>query len=173
MAHLAPADSITRWCTTSAVRSRSTGHSTTLLASRSVVVVNSWMWSFDDDPSMRRRARRWPPAGWAGGSIAGFNASQRLLMPSAYADRQQAHAGRPRASTARCSPIPDSRERVLFALAQGAPRVERVLRPALGSARPARLGAAAPGVGDARHGLSTLRPPQVAAEALQKVITSG
>jgi len=82
----------------------------------SVTVLNSWMWSFEDDASMRRKARL------AGGALGRFlyrrfNASQRLIMPSAYGD--------PRKLTPAIHgqylplfPDPDSRERVLFALAQ-------------------------------------------------------
>ena len=82
----------------------------------SVTVVNSWMWSFKDDAAMRRRARL------AGGALGRFlyrrfNASQRLIMPSAYGDRRKltpAIHGQYLAPF----PDPDSRERVLFALAQ-------------------------------------------------------
>ena len=54
----------------------------------SVTVLNSWMWSFEDDASMRRKARL------AGGALGRFlyrrfNASQRLIMPSAYGDRRK------------------------------------------------------------------------------------
>jgi haloalkane dehalogenase len=82
----------------------------------SVTVVNSWMWSFEDDAAMRRKARL------AGGALGRFlyrrlNASQRLIMPSAYGDRRKltpAIHGQYLAPF----PDPDSRERVLFALAQ-------------------------------------------------------
>lgn len=51
-------------------------------------VTNSFMWSFEDDPVMRRRAKL------AGGRLGRFlyrhlNASLRLLMPSAYGDRRR------------------------------------------------------------------------------------
>jgi haloalkane dehalogenase len=81
-----------------------------------LVVVNSWMWSFDDDPSMTRKAR------FAGSAIGRWmyrrlNASQRLIMPSAYGDRRrltpQVHQ-----QYLQVFPDADSRERVLFALAQ-------------------------------------------------------
>jgi haloalkane dehalogenase len=53
-----------------------------------LVVINSWMWPFDDDPLMRRRARL------AGGRFGRFlykwmNASLRMLMPSVYGDRKK------------------------------------------------------------------------------------
>jgi haloalkane dehalogenase len=53
---------------------------------RQLVVINSWMWAFDDDPDMRRKARV------AGGSLGRFlyryaNLSLRVIMPSAYGDR--------------------------------------------------------------------------------------
>jgi haloalkane dehalogenase len=83
---------------------------------RSLTVINSWMWSFADDPLMRRRARL------AGGTIGRllyrrFNASLRLIMPSAYGDRR---ALTPAIHEQYLSVFPDhdSRERVLFALAQ-------------------------------------------------------
>ena len=52
-----------------------------------VIVVNSWMWPFDDDRLMRRRARI------ASGRIGRWlyrhaNASLRLIMPSAYGNRR-------------------------------------------------------------------------------------
>lgn len=51
-----------------------------------VVLINTWMWPFDDDPAMARRARL------AGGPVGRWlykytNASLRLLMPSAYGRR--------------------------------------------------------------------------------------
>ena len=53
-----------------------------------LVVVNSWMWSFDDDPSMRRKAAmiRGAVGRWL---YRRLNASQRLIMPSAYGDRRR------------------------------------------------------------------------------------
>lgn len=52
------------------------------------VLINTWAWSFAEDPLMTRRARL------AGGRLGRFlyrwfNASLRLLMPSAYADRSR------------------------------------------------------------------------------------
>ncbi len=82
----------------------------------SLVVVNSWMWPFDDDPAMRRKARM------AGGALGRWmyrrlNASQRLIMPSAYADRRRLTPAIHRQYLS-VFPDADSRERVLFALAQ-------------------------------------------------------
>ena len=81
-----------------------------------LVVVNSWMWSFADDRGMRRRALvaasalgRW--------LYRRVNASQRILMPSAYADRRRLT---PAIHAQYLAVFPDahSRELVLFALAQ-------------------------------------------------------
>ena len=51
-----------------------------------LVVVNSWMWSFADDPAMRRAARI---AGGAFGRLLyrWANFSLRVIMPSAYGDK--------------------------------------------------------------------------------------
>jgi haloalkane dehalogenase len=83
---------------------------------RSVTVLNSWMWSFDDDRAMRRRARL------SGSALGRFlyrrlNASLRLIMPSAYGDRRKLT---PDIHRQYLSVFPDaeSRERVLFALAR-------------------------------------------------------
>jgi len=51
-----------------------------------IVIINSWMWPFDDYPDMRRKA------GIAGGSFGRFlykyaNFSLRVLAPSAYGDK--------------------------------------------------------------------------------------
>jgi haloalkane dehalogenase len=82
----------------------------------SVTVLNSWLWSFAGDAVMRRRARL------AGGSIGRFlyrrfNASLRLIMPSAYGDRARLT---PAIHEQYLAVFPDaeSRERVLFALAK-------------------------------------------------------
>jgi haloalkane dehalogenase len=55
---------------------------------RRLVVVNSWMWSFADDPTMLRRARL---AGSAFGRwlYRWANFSLRVLMPSVYGDRRR------------------------------------------------------------------------------------
>lgn len=81
-----------------------------------VIVVNSWMWPFDDDPGMRRKARL------ASGALGRwlyrrFNASLRLIMPSAYGDRRRLTPAIHGHYLA-VFPDADSRERVLFALAQ-------------------------------------------------------
>jgi haloalkane dehalogenase len=81
-----------------------------------LVVINSWMWSFDDDPGMRRKAR-------LAGSALGrwmyrrLNASQRLIMPSAYGEKRRLTPEIHR-QYLEVFPDADSRERVLFALAQ-------------------------------------------------------
>jgi haloalkane dehalogenase len=82
----------------------------------SVTVLNSWIWSFADDASMRRRARL---AASALGRFLyrRFNASQRLIMPSAYGERRKLTPTIHMQYLA-VFPDPDSRERVLFALAQ-------------------------------------------------------
>ncbi len=81
-----------------------------------LVVINSWMWPFDDDASMRRKARL------ASGALGRwlyrrFNASLRLIMPSAYGDR---HRLTPAIHAQYLAVFPDagSREQVLFTLAQ-------------------------------------------------------
>jgi haloalkane dehalogenase len=52
-----------------------------------VVLLNTWMWPFDDDPEMVRRGRL--VAGAFGRFLYRWaNASLRLLMPSAYGDRR-------------------------------------------------------------------------------------
>lgn len=82
---------------------------------RRLVVLNSWMWPFDDDPAMRRKARV------AGGLLGRWsyryaNASLRLIMPSAYGDRRRLtpaiHAQYLRPFGSR-----DARVQVLWALA--------------------------------------------------------
>ena len=83
---------------------------------RSVTVLNSWLWSFADDSTMRRRGRL------AGGGLGRwlyrrFNASLRLVMPSAYGDRAKLTPSI-HAQYLAVFPDADSRERVLFALAR-------------------------------------------------------
>ena len=83
---------------------------------RRLIVLNSWMWSFADDPLMLKRARM------ASGALGRFlyrrlNASLRLITPSAYGDRRKLT----RAIHAQyLAPFPDAdgRERVLWALAR-------------------------------------------------------
>jgi haloalkane dehalogenase len=82
----------------------------------SLVIVNSWMWPFSEVPEMRRKAVL------AGSGLARFlyrraNASLRLIMPSAYADRRKLTPAI-HAQYLALFPDPDSRERVLFALAR-------------------------------------------------------
>ncbi|MEP7117616.1 MAG: alpha/beta fold hydrolase [Acidobacteriota bacterium] len=81
-----------------------------------LVIVNTWLWPFDDDAAMRRRARlasgrlgRWLYRRW--------NASLRLIMPAAYADRRRLTPAIHGHYLA-VFPDADSRERVLFTLAQ-------------------------------------------------------
>ena len=74
------------------------------------------MWPFDDDPSMRRKAKM------ASGALGRwlyrrFNASQKIVMPSAYGDRRRLTPAI-HAQYLAVFPDDDSRERVLFALAQ-------------------------------------------------------
>jgi haloalkane dehalogenase len=83
---------------------------------RSLTVVNSWMWSFEDDTLMRRRARL--ASGWLGRLLyRRANASLRLIMPSAYGDRRRLTPAIHR-QYLEVFPDADARERVLFALAQ-------------------------------------------------------
>lgn len=82
---------------------------------RHVVIVNSWMWAFDDDPQIRRRARMVNSAlgRWLYRHV---NASQRIIMPSAFADRRRL-TPMIRRHYLELFQDADSRERVLFALA--------------------------------------------------------
>jgi len=83
---------------------------------RHLVVVNSWMWSLADDPLMRRRASL--VHGALGALLyRRLNASLRLIMPSAYADRRRLTAA---VHAQYLAPFPDadSRGRVLWALAR-------------------------------------------------------
>jgi haloalkane dehalogenase len=83
---------------------------------RHLTIINSWMWSFDDDPLMQRRARL--VKGALGRLLYRYaNASLRLIMPSAYADRSRLTRA-VHAQYLRVFPDADSRERVLFALAR-------------------------------------------------------
>lgn len=81
-----------------------------------LVVTNTWMWRLDDDPDLRWKARL------AGGALMGWmyrrlNASQRLIMPSAYAVKSRLT---PAIHRQYLEVFPDagSRDRVLFALAK-------------------------------------------------------
>lgn len=83
---------------------------------RSLTLINTWMWAFDDDPAMRRRAAM--ASGWLGRLLyRRANASLRLLMPSVYADRRRLTRAIHR-QYLEVFPDAASRERVLFALAR-------------------------------------------------------
>lgn len=80
-----------------------------------LVVTNTWMWPLADDPGMGWKARL------AGGRLMRwlyrrFNASQTMIMPSAYAKKARLTSAIHR-QYLEVFPDPDSRERVLFALA--------------------------------------------------------
>lgn len=81
-----------------------------------LVVTNTWMWPLDDDPAMRRGARfiASPIGRWM---YRRLNASLTLVMPSAYGDRRRLTSAI-HAQYLHAFPDADSRERVLFALAQ-------------------------------------------------------
>jgi len=81
-----------------------------------LVILNSWMWSFADDPLMTKRAKM------ASGGLGRFlyrrlNASLKLIMPSAYGDRRKLTRAIHKQYLA-LFPDADSRERVLWALAR-------------------------------------------------------
>jgi len=83
---------------------------------RRVVLLNTWMWSFEEDPAMVRKARM------GGGSVGRLlyryaNFSIRVLMPYAYADRTKLT---PRIHAQYLAPFreTESRERVLWPLAR-------------------------------------------------------
>jgi haloalkane dehalogenase len=83
----------------------------------SLTVINSWMWPVDEDPSMARKARI-AASGLGRFLYRHLNASQRVIMPSAYGDRRRLTP----AIHAQYLAVfldKDSRQRVLFALAQG------------------------------------------------------
>lgn len=80
-----------------------------------LVLINTWMWSFADDPEMVRRGRM------VSGALGRFlyrrlNASLRLITPSAYGDRRKLTRDIHRQYLA-VFPDADSRERVLWTLA--------------------------------------------------------
>lgn len=79
----------------------------------SLTLVNTWMWSFADDPTMWRRAGLLDNA-FGRLLYRHANASLRLIMPSAYGDKRRLTHEIHRQYLA---PFPDadSRERVLFA----------------------------------------------------------
>lgn len=81
-----------------------------------LVVMNTWMWSFADDPKMSRNAKL------ISGRLGRFlyrhaNLSLRVIMPSAFADRRKLTA---QVHAQYLAPFPDadSRSRVLFPLAE-------------------------------------------------------
>jgi haloalkane dehalogenase len=81
-----------------------------------LVLLNTWMWSFADDPSMLRKARL------AGGALGRWlyrrlNFSLRVLTPHAYGDGRKLTAAIHRQYLA-LFPDADSRERVLWTLAR-------------------------------------------------------
>jgi haloalkane dehalogenase len=83
---------------------------------RKVVVINSWMWSFEDDGEMAKKARV------ASGALGRLlyrhaNFSLKVLTPYAYGDRRRLTPAIHRAYLDRF-PDRDSRERVLWTLAR-------------------------------------------------------
>jgi haloalkane dehalogenase len=80
-----------------------------------LVVMNSWMWSFADDAEMMKRAKM--VAGRLGRFLyRRFNASLRLIAPSAYGDRRKLTPAI-QGQYLPVFPDADGRERVLYALA--------------------------------------------------------
>lgn len=81
-----------------------------------LVVFNSWMWPFDDDPLMANRGRM--VGGWLGRMLYRHaNASLRMIMPSAYGDRSKLTRAI-HAQYLAVFPDAESRERVLYPLAK-------------------------------------------------------
>jgi haloalkane dehalogenase len=83
---------------------------------RRIALMNTWMWSFDEDTEMQKRARM------VGGGLGRFlyryaNASLRLVTPSAYGDRRKLTKAIHRQYLSVFSDR-DARERVLWALAR-------------------------------------------------------
>ncbi len=81
-----------------------------------LVIVNSWMWPFDDDPLMAKRAK------WVQGSLGRFlyrqlNASLKLVMPSAFQNKKALTKELHQQYLSKFTDA-DSRERVLFTLAK-------------------------------------------------------
>jgi haloalkane dehalogenase len=84
---------------------------------RRLVLLNTWMWRFDDDADMRKKARI------AGSALGRFlyrrlNLSLRVIVPSAYGDRQKLTRAIHRQYLS-VFPDAESREKVLWALARG------------------------------------------------------
>ncbi|HEY0931548.1 MAG TPA: alpha/beta fold hydrolase, partial [Gemmatimonas sp.] len=85
-----------------------------------LVVVNSWMWSFEDDARMWKQARM--ADSWLVRMLYRYaNASLRLLLPAGYGNKARLDA-EAHAYYQSLFPDADSRERVLFALAQSLTR---------------------------------------------------
>jgi len=85
-------------------------------AVRRLVLLNTWMWSFRDDPEMVRKGRM--ASGTIGRLLYRYaNFSLRVLTPYAYGDRTKLT---PRIHQQYLAPFrdPDSRERVLWPLAR-------------------------------------------------------
>jgi haloalkane dehalogenase len=81
-----------------------------------LVVLNSWMWSMLDNPKFARNARLM--GSWLGRFLYRWvNASLRMLMPLAYADRRKL-TPEIHAQYLAVFPQRDQRERVLWALAR-------------------------------------------------------
>jgi haloalkane dehalogenase len=83
---------------------------------RRVVLLNTWMWSIEDDPAFSRAARI--AGSWLGRWLYRYaNASLRLITPSAYGDKRKLTPAVHRQYLAPFTDF-DSRERVLWALAR-------------------------------------------------------
>lgn len=83
---------------------------------RRLVVLNSWMWSLNDDADMRRAGRL--AGGWLGRFLyRHMNFSLRVITPSAYAERRKLT---PAIHAQYLAPFPDadSRGQVLWPLAR-------------------------------------------------------
>lgn len=81
-----------------------------------IVLVNTWCWDLARDPTLGQRARMANSA-FVRWLYRRFNASPRWLLPAAYGDRRRLEPAMHRAYQQRF-PDPESRERVLFALAR-------------------------------------------------------
>jgi haloalkane dehalogenase len=81
-----------------------------------LVLMNTWMWSFADDPAMLRKARL-AGSGFGRFLYRHFNFSLRAITPSAYGDRRKLT---PAIHQQLLAPFPDadSRGRVLWTLAR-------------------------------------------------------
>lgn len=81
-----------------------------------IVLVNTWCWDLARDPTLGKRARMANSA-FVRWLYRRFNASPKWLLPAAYGDRRRLEPAMHRAYKQRF-PDPESRERVLFALAR-------------------------------------------------------